>query len=162
MRKIAAEAGLTAMAVYTYAPSKKDLFRLVYEESLDEIYREYAEVVIGKASLLEEVEAILDRGGELLERDPDLLRFTIRMAADRQQDDLRDLDLFTQPSREFFVELAERAVQRGEIRRRDGVRLVRFVTMLLWGITATTALVPGDVHAAVETAKWTAAGRLGR
>jgi AcrR family transcriptional regulator len=162
MRKIAGDAGLTAMALYTYAPSKAALFGLVYEDGLDRIYREYAEVVVGKASLLEEVEAVLDRGGELLQRDPDLLRFTIRVAVDRQQDDLRHLDLLTQPSRDFLVDLAERAVHRGEIEPADRIRLVAFVTMLLWGLTATTALEPSAVRAAVETAKWTAAGRLRR
>jgi AcrR family transcriptional regulator len=161
MRRIAADAGLSAMALYTYAPSKEALFQLVYEDGIALIYAEYAAVVAGRHALLDEVHAILDRGGELLERDPDLLSFTLRVATDREHDDLRRLELLTGPYVEFFRELAERAVRRGEIDRCDTGRLVSFVTMLLWGITTATALDHGDVRQAVETAKWAAAGRLG-
>ncbi len=162
MRKIAADADLTAMALYTYAPSKAALFQLVYEDGIARIYAEYSEVVAGKRSLIDEVEAILDRGGELLERDPDLLHFTMRVAVDRQHEDLEGLPLLTQPYLEFFSDLADRAVRRGEIAKRDRVRLVSFVTMLLWGITTTAALEPTATRDAVRTAKWAAVGRLGQ
>lgn len=161
MRGIAADAGLTAMALYTYAPSKDALFRLVYEDGIARIYAEFASVVAGKETLLDEVHAILDRGGELLERDPDLLRFTMRVAMDRAHQDLRDIQLLTGPYLEFFQHLAERAVERGEVAPRDTLRMVSFVTMLLWGITTGAALDPANLHGAVETAKWAAEGRLG-
>ena len=162
MRGIAADAGLTAMALYTYAASKPELFRLVYEDGIARIYAAFAEVVEGRSTLVDEVDAILDRGGELLEDDADLLRFTIRVAMERDHHDLRDLELLTEPYLRFFHDLADRAVERGEVARADRARLVGFVTMLLWGITTAAALAPGDVGAAVATAKWAAAGRLGR
>ena len=162
MRRIAADAGLSAMALYTYAPSKQALFQLVYEDGIALIYAEYAAVVAGKESLLDEVQAILDRGGELLEHDPDLLAFTMRVATDREHEELRRLELLTGPYVVFFRDLAERAVGRGELERCDAARLVSFVTMLLWGITTAAALDPGNARGAVETAKWAAAGRLGR
>lgn len=162
VRRIAADAGLTAMALYTYAASKAELFQLVYEDGIARIYDEYAQVVTGCSSLLEEVEAILVRGGELLQRDPDLLRFTMRVAVDHQHEDLRGLDLQSAPYVAFFEQLAERAVRRGEIAPDERLRLASFVTMLLWGITTTTSLDPGHVRAAVATARWAAQGRLAR
>lgn len=162
VRRIAADAGLTAMALYTYASSKAELFELVYEDGITRIYDEYAQVVDGCDSLLAEVEAILERGGELLERDPDLLRFTMRVAVDHQHEELRGLDLHSAPYVSFFEQLADRAVRRSEIAQADRVRLVSFVTMLLWGITTTTSLDPTHVRAAVATARWAAQGRLAR
>jgi AcrR family transcriptional regulator len=162
MRRIAAEAGLTAMALYTYAPSKAALFQLVYEDGIARIYAEYAAVVAGKASLVEEVTAILERGGELLERDPDLLRFTVRVVTDRAHPDLQQFDLLTEPYLEVFQQLADRAVERGEVARRDRARLIGFVTMLLWGVTTSAALDPAGVRLAVATATWAAEARLGR
>src|SRR5690242_9685292 len=55
IRGIAREAGLTAMAVYTYAPSKADLFRLVYEDGIQRIYGAFADVVEQQHSLMDEV-----------------------------------------------------------------------------------------------------------
>jgi len=162
MRRIAADAGLTAMALYTYAPSKSELFRLVYEDGIARIYASFAEVVAGKASLVEEVGALLDRGGELLEHDPDLMRFTIRVVMDRDHQDLASLELLTEPYLAFFDDLARRAVRRGDVARADAVRLIELITMLLWAITTSAALEPAKVSAAVETAKWAAEGRLGQ
>ena len=160
IRSIAADAGLTTMGIYTYAPSKAALFQLVYEDGIQRIYREFAEVVAGQGSLIEEVHAVLDRGGELLQRDPDLLHFTIRVAMDHQHDDLRQLNLLTEPYLEFYRRLADRAVARKELPRREADRLVNFVTLLLWGITTAAALDPDNVEEAVKTAKWAADGRL--
>lgn len=161
MRRIAADAGLTAMALYTYAPSKAELFRLVYEDGIARIYADFAAVVAGRSSLVEEVGALLDRGGELLDEDPDLLRFTIRVVIDRDHEDLAGLDLLTEPYLAFFEDLVRRAVRRGDVERSETVRLVELVTMLLWGITTAAALEPSKVGAAVEVAKWAAEGRLG-
>ena len=160
IRNIAADAGLTTMAVYTYAPSKQKLFQIVYEDGIQRIYTAFAQVVRGKESLLDEVHAVLDCGGGLLENDPDLLRFTIRVVIDRGHEDLQHLDLLTEPYVEFFEHMAARATKRRELARRDRVRLVSFVTMLLWGITTMAALDPDHVKDAVKTAKWAADGRL--
>jgi AcrR family transcriptional regulator len=160
VRRIAADAGLSAMALYTYAPSKAALFQLVYEDGIARIYAEFAEVVAGRGSLVDELEAVLDRGGELLERDPDLLRFTTRVVIDHGHEDLADQELFTQPYLEFFHDLARRAVGRGEVDPHERLRIVSLVTMLLWGLTSVAALEPSLIREAVETAKWTVRGRF--
>lgn len=161
MRTIAAEVGVTAMALYNYAPSKAALLQLVFDETMTEVYGSLSEAVAGQESVLEEVRAILERSGEILQDDPDLLHFLIRVILDRQQDELNDLELLAPPVVAFFDGLVGRAVSRQELARRDGQRLATFVTMLLWGIIAVAASDPASIGHAVETAKWAAAGRLG-
>jgi AcrR family transcriptional regulator len=160
MRTIAADVGVTAMALYNYAPSKAALLQLVFDETMTEVYGSLREAVAGKESMAEEVHAILERSGEILQNDPDLLHFLIRVILDRQQDELNDLELLAPPIVAFFDELIERAVSRKELARRDGPRLSTFVTMLLWGIIALAASDPTSISRAVETAKWAASGRL--
>ena len=160
MRTIAAEVGVTAMALYNYAPSKAALLQLVFDETMTEVYGSLSEAVAGQESVLEEVRAILERSGEILQDDPDLLHFLIRVILDRQQDELNDLELLAPPVVAFFDGLVGRAVSRQELARRDGQRLATFVTMLLWGIIAVAASDPASIGHAVETAKWAAAGRL--
>ena len=161
MRTIAAEVGVTAMALYNYAPSKAALLQLVFDETMTEVYGSLSEAVAGQESVLAEVRAILERSGEILQDDPDLLHFLIRVILDRQQDELNDLELLAPPVVAFFDGLVGRAVSRQELARRDGQRLATFVTMLLWGIIAVAASDPASISHAVETAKWAAAGRLG-
>jgi AcrR family transcriptional regulator len=160
MRQIAGEAGLTAMALYTYAPSKAALFQLVYDDGIERIYASFTEVVAGRPTLVDEVEAIVRRGGELLEQDPDLLRFTMRVATDSQHEDLRGVSLVSSPYRTFFDDLVRRAVRRGELGRTDAAPLVRFVTMLLWGVTVSASIDPASVDDAIDTAVWAARGRI--
>jgi AcrR family transcriptional regulator len=160
MRQIAASAGLTAMASYTYAASKADLFQMVYDDGIARIYAEFSAVVADRATLLDEVEAVLQRGGQLLEDDPDLLRFTMRVATEAQHDELRGIEILPPSYRAFFDGLVQRAVRRGDIAAADGPRVVAFVTMLLWGITIAASIDPAQVRGAVATAVWAARGRL--
>jgi AcrR family transcriptional regulator len=160
MRTIAADVGVTAMALYNYAPSKAALLQLVFDETMTEVYGSLSEAVAGQESLAGEVHAILERSGEILQDEPDLLHFLIRVILDRQQDELNDLELLAPPVAAFFEGLVERAVSRQELAPRDGPRLATFVTMLLWGIIALAAADPTSIPNAVETAKWAAAGRL--
>jgi len=160
MRAIAADVGVTAMALYNYAPSKAALLQLVFDETMTEVYGSLSEAVAGQESLVGEVHAILDRSGEILTDEPDLLHFLIRVILDRQQDELSGLELLAPPVTAFFDGLVGRAVSRQELAPRDGPRLAMFVTMLLWGIIALAAADPASISRAVETAKWAAAGRL--
>jgi AcrR family transcriptional regulator len=161
MRTIAADVGVTAMALYNYAPSKAALLQLVFDETMAEVYGSLSEAVAGQESVVGEVHAILERSGEILRDDPDLLQFLIRVILDRRQDELNDLELLAPPVVAFFDGLIDRAVSRQELTRRDGQRVATFVTMLLWGIIALAASDPASIRPAVETAKWAAAGRLG-
>lgn len=162
MRNIAADARLSAMALYNYAPSKAALFALVWRESVEMIYADYAEVVAGRGSLVEEVEALLDRSREVLVGDPDHVRFVVRLLLDREQPELAGTELEVAAATNFFRELAERSVARGEIARGDRAPLVSVITTLLFGLTTVAALDPASVDAAIDAAKWAARHQLDR
>ena len=103
---------------------------------------------------------MLDRSGEVLERDSDLLRFLIRVMLDGQQHELDEINLVAEPVVAFYRELVDRATARKELARRDADRLVRVISILVWGIVAAAATDPSGVESAVKTAKWLAASRF--
>ena len=107
MRTIAADVGVTAMALYNYAPSKAALLQLVFDETMTEVYGSLSEAVAGQESLVGEVHAVLERSGEILRDEPDLLHFLIRVILDRQQDELNDLELLAPPVAACFEGLVE-------------------------------------------------------
>jgi len=154
MRSIAADAGLTAMALYNYAPSKAALFELVWQDSVDTIYADYQDVIASRDSLLEEVELLLDRSREILRDDPDHIGFVLRLLTERDHVGLQGVNLEVGRATDFFAQLAERSVQRGEINEEDRDALVRYVTTLLWGITTLAALEPETLDETVDATKW--------
>ena len=90
MRSIAAAAGATAMTLYTYAPSKAALFVAAWEDSIEQIYADYEQVVAGRASLVEEVEALLDRSRDLLRERPEHIRLVLRVLLDHEHPEARE------------------------------------------------------------------------
>lgn len=156
MRGIAAEAGLTAMALYTYAPSKAALFEAVWEDGIEDIYVDYEQVVAGRGSLVEEVDALLDRSRELLLERPDHTRLVLRMLVEHEHPELAAADLRVPVVADFFAELADRSVRRGEIGRRERQHLTMFLATLLWGITTLNAFDATSLDHAVAAAKWAA------
>ncbi|MCU1450502.1 MAG: TetR family transcriptional regulator, partial [Acidimicrobiales bacterium] len=160
MRGIAVDAGLSAMALYNYAPSKAALFETVWRESIEMIYADYARVVAGRGSLVEEVEALLDRSRDVLIGDPDHIRFAMRLILERQLADLAGADLEVSAYTDFIRQLVSRSVDRGEITPRERTRLATFIMTLLWGITALAALDPSSIDRTVEAAKWAARHQL--
>lgn len=154
MRGIAADAGVTAMALYRYAPSKVALFEAVWEDGIADIYGDYAEVVAGHASLLEEVDAMLDRSRELLLERPDHTRLVLRMLVEHEHPELAAADLQVTAVGEFFTGLADRSVRRGEITRTERQHLITFLATLLWGITTLHAFDVASLDRAVAAAKW--------
>jgi AcrR family transcriptional regulator len=160
MRAIAAEAGVTAMALYNYAPSKAALFESVWQESIEAIYTDYEAAVAGRGSLLEEVDALLDRSREVLVDNPDHTRFVVRLLLEREHVGLAAADLQVHAAANFFGQLAERSVRRGEINKRDRDRLATFITTLLWGITTVTAFDADSLDRSIEAAKWASRRQL--
>lgn len=154
MRGIAADAGLTAMAIYNYAPSKAALFEAVWRDGIEHIYADYEHVVAGRGSLLDEVDALLDRSRELLLERPDHTRLVLRMLVEHEHPDLAGADLQVSAAADFFANLADRGVQRGEIGKRDREHLVVFISTLLWGITTLNAFDDATLHRTIAAAKW--------
>jgi AcrR family transcriptional regulator len=154
MRSIAGAAGVTPMALYNYAPSKAALFALAWKDSIVQIYTDYEEVVAGRASLFEEVEALVDRSRQVLVDHPEHIRLVLRVLLDHEHPDLAGADLQPATATDFFEHLADRGVQRGEITVPDREQLISFLVTLLWGITTLTAFDPAALDPAIDAAKW--------
>ncbi len=156
MRGIAADAGLTVMALYHYADSKDALFDLVFAEEVGDIYVEYAQVVIGCTSLIEEIDALLDHSARILRDRPEHTRLVLRALVDRERTRSAQVDLWDGAVAEFFDELADRAAGRSEIEVSEQRSLVSFLSTMLWGLTALNAYEPGALEGAIGAAKWAA------
>ncbi len=160
MRAIAAEADVTAKAVYKYSPSKAALFVAVWEDAIEQIYADYEHVVAAQGSLLGEVEALLDRSRQLLVERPDHTRLSLRVLLDHEHPDLVGADLQPRAALEFYRNLAARGVQRGEITDLNREHVVVFIVTLLWGIMTLGAFDPATLDQSVAAAKWAARRQL--
>ncbi|HVV37220.1 MAG TPA: TetR/AcrR family transcriptional regulator [Acidimicrobiales bacterium] len=153
MRTIAADAGVTAMALYNYASSKAALFELVWGESVEALYAEFAKAIAGQATLVDEINAVFDAAYAAFVDDPVGLLFTSRLLVERRHPDLAHIDLHLTPYAEFFVDITERAVRRRELKRSQQVAFIGFVTTLLWGFTSIATLEPAVLQISVEASK---------
>lgn len=153
MRTIAADAGLTAMALYNYADSKAALFELVWGESVEMLYAGFGEAIVGRRSLADEIDAVFDHAYAAMLEDPEGLLFTSRLLVERGRPDLAHIDLHAAPYAEFFRDITERAVARGELQRRDQVAFVGFVTTLLWGFMSIATLDRAALKVSVAGSK---------
>lgn len=153
MRAIAADAGVTAMALYNYVPSKAALFELVWGESVEALYAGFGAAIVGKASLAEEIEAVFDHAYKAMLDDPAGLLFTSRLLVERGHPDLAHIDLHAAPYAEFFRDITERAVARRELARAQQVSFVGFVTTLLWGFMSIATLDRAALKVSVHASK---------
>lgn len=153
MRLIAAEAGVTAMALYNYAPNKAGLFELVWKDSMEQLYAGFNEAIIGKDTLLEEISAVFDYAYGAFIEDEEGLLFTSRLMIERSHPDLAHIDLHTAPYAEFFSAVTSRAVARRELARADLGNFVVFVSTLLWGFSPIAMLDRDSLKLSVTAAK---------
>lgn len=153
MRAIAADAGVTAMALYHYAPSKAALFERVWGDSVEALYAGFATAAAGRASLVEEIDAVFDHAHRALLRDPQGLLFTARLLVERGHPDLAHIDLRPAPYSEFFRAMTERAVARRELRPDQQLAFVGFVTTLLWGFLSIATLDAAALRISVDASK---------
>jgi AcrR family transcriptional regulator len=153
MRVIAADAGVTAMALYNYASSKAELFELVWSESVDALYAGFGDAIVGETSLAQEINAVFDHAYAVMRDDPEGVLFTSRLLVERSHPDLAHIDLHPAPYADFFTGITERAVRRRELRRNEQVTFVGFVTTLLWGFLSLAALDPDALKISVDASK---------
>lgn len=146
------------MALYNYAPSKAQLFAAVWQETIERVYASYAEAVAGRASLGEELDALIERSRQVLADDPDHIRFVVRVLLERQHPDLAGVRLPVGAARRFLEQLADRSVARGEIQPDDRERLIAFIVTLFYGLTSVTAADPAGLDRAVDAMRWAARG----
>jgi len=160
MRAIAADAGVTAMALYNYAASKAALFELVWKESVESVYADFGDAIIGRTSLADQIAAVFDDAYGALRDDPEGSLFTARLPVERRHPDLAHIDLHTAPYTEFFARITQRAVARRELRAGDEATFVGFVTTLLWGFLSIAALDTDALKVSVDASKEAVAAYL--
>ena len=114
MRSIASAAGVAPMILYNYARSKAALFSAVWDQSLEEIFRDYDETLVGRGSLIEELDAVIDRSRGVLLEAPEHVRLVLRILLDRTHPELVGANLQPPSAVDFYTRLVERGVSRGE------------------------------------------------
>lgn len=154
MRSIAAAADVSAMSLYNYASSKAALFVAVWDDSIEEIYRDYDIVIADRSSLHDELEAIIDHSRTLLRERPEHIRLVLRVLLDHTHPDLDDAHLDPPTAAEFYERLADRGVSRGEIQPQDREHIMTWLVTVLWGMTTLAAFDARSLDAVTETAKW--------
>lgn len=153
MRSIADDAGVTAMALYNYAPSKLALFELVWQESLEGLYSGFAKAIVGHDGIAAEINAVFDFAYEALVNDPDGVLFASRLLVESGHPELAHLNLSIEPYTAFFGGITERAVKAKELAPRDAETFVAFVTTQLWGFISIATFSTESLKLSVDSAK---------
>jgi AcrR family transcriptional regulator len=76
MKNIAADAGMTAGALYHHFTSKQDLFAAVYHRHLEESFQVLDAAAASPGTFFERISALLDAAADLHVNDPGLAAFT--------------------------------------------------------------------------------------
>ena len=123
LREIADAAGLTSGTLYFHFSTKEALYIAAYERAVDDMYIELDEAIEGIDGLIDRLEAVLDRAGELMVERPEIQGMVLRAWVEHI--DQESLPLPIPPRVPAFLDrLVHDAVRRREIdrRRSDDVR----------------------------------------
>lgn len=153
MRSIADDAGVTAMALYNYAPSKLALFEWVWQESLEALYGGFAKAIVGHDGIAAEISAVFDFAHDALVSDPDGVLFASRLLVESGHPELAHLTLDIAPYTSFFGGITERAVKAKELKAADAAAFVAFVTTQLWGFISIATFSSESLAVSVDAAK---------
>jgi AcrR family transcriptional regulator len=136
MRSVAERAGIAPATVYRYFRSKAQLYVSALRYALELAYREYDEAVSESRTLVDELEAILDRSLVIMKRRPAITDLLLRGNVDWSHPELHGMT--RRPPRRvarFHSAIAHRAIERGEIAASDAPLLERLIVTLLWGLS---------------------------
>ncbi|MDH5674041.1 MAG: TetR/AcrR family transcriptional regulator [Myxococcales bacterium] len=144
-RAIAAEAGVTAAAIYQYFSSKGELYAAVVHETLEELMPRLRAVAEAAPSARAALSAMLREALDN-ERRRSSMRFLIAVPMEMQRDPEVAEALVAQPGRFFdlVVEIVTRGARNGEIERAKTERVIGLYVAALMGLAAQGAVVPAD------------------
>jgi AcrR family transcriptional regulator len=146
-RQIAEAAGITPGAIYHYFDSKADLYVAVYDECQAEVHRAFRCAALGRLTLAEQLDAILDAAVALDRADPTLAAFWVASENARRSHPEIGAQLGSRrtPTAELVHELATRAVEQGELAPDvDPTTVEDLVNVVLTGLARLSVTV-GDV-----------------
>jgi AcrR family transcriptional regulator len=154
-KEIAETAGITTGAIYHYFGSKRDLYVAVFDEVQEIVYGSFKFSVIGRDTLVERLEAVLDMAVELNRRDSSITAFVVGVAGEaRRHPQLgRLVGAQLADSSDFFRGLVLDAASAGELPDDMAPEtVVAMVVALTNGLARFSHLVSPDRHAATVDA----------
>jgi AcrR family transcriptional regulator len=161
-RTLAAEAGLTAGAIYHHFGSKAELYVAVQEDAIGRVTERFLVAVAEPKTFLGKFEALLDEAHEMNVQDPTLARFLGAFRVDVQRDpELAQAMQDTQRGTRHFSELiVDVGVSTGEIAPEDRPMAVALVRVFLVGLTDAVSSDRVQHRNAVNGMKKLIEGRL--
>jgi AcrR family transcriptional regulator len=136
-RELAADAGITAGALYHYFGSKLDLYAAVHDDVQGRIYVMFNDAADRAEGFLGKFEAVLDTAHQMNRQDPTLAAFVGVVRADMRRHPEIHAKLGEHASRrdDFFVRLVDAGVEAGEITQENRKFMIEFVLTILTGLT---------------------------
>ncbi len=161
-KHLAHNAGVTTGAIYHYFDSKFDLYKAVNDEAQRVVYDRFEQEVADATTFVGGIERVLDISHELNNTDPSLARFLGAVRIDvRRNPELRDVFKGSTRRREMFFEsLVDLGIKTGEVRKRDRLRTVALIRVMLIGLVDAVSDDPDTHLAAVEAIKMLIEGNL--
>jgi len=161
-RMLAAEARLTAGAVYHHFGSKAELYVAVQQDAIGRVSERFLAAVAEPTTFLGKFEALLDEAHELNVQDPTLALFlgAFRVDIKRNPELARALQDPGRGTRHFSELIVEVGVSTGEIAREDRAAAVALVRVFLVGLTDAVSSDRVQHRNAVKGMKQLIEGRL--
>jgi AcrR family transcriptional regulator len=149
LRDVSSRAGLTAGTLYHHFQTKEALYIAAYTWAVEELYAEYEHAIRHHAGVRERLVAVLRRGLELAEREPQLMDFVLRAWIEHNDDGATSLPIPDAVTR-FVDRLADDAVAAGEIAEDQRAQLLSVYRSMLWGVGAISLTGRDNAEPAVE------------
>ena len=148
LREISDAAGLTSGTLYFHFATKEALYVAAYEMAVDEMYVQFEAAIEGIDGLIDRLEAVLDRAGELMIERPEIQGMVLRAWVEHIGRESLPLPIPPRVSA-FLERLVNDAVGRKEIRRRHSEDLRDLYRTMMWGISAVAPVRTDDIASAI-------------
>jgi AcrR family transcriptional regulator len=137
-RTLADEAGITTGALYHYFDSKLDIYRAVFEDCRERVYRELATAAERGETFAEKLHAVLEQAHEINKHDPSVARFLGAARIDcMRHPEIADAVLreWSEARTDFFAGLVDHGIRTGEVNPRDREVALALISVLTVGLT---------------------------
>lgn len=150
-KNVAAEAGITAGAIYHYFESKLDIYIAVHEATQALVYeRLTAAAEAAEDTFVAKIVAVLNAAGDLNDEDPSLARFLGAVRVDTSRHPELDAAVGHSAFRnQFFGDLVDLGVRTGEYAATDRRRVLALTVTTVLGLT-DVSFDPSALRAAIE------------
>ncbi|WP_420452280.1 SDR family oxidoreductase [Ilumatobacter sp.] len=154
-RQLAADAGITAGALYHYFGSKLDLYLAVDDESRDDVYRRFDDAVAEADGFVGKLEAVLDAAHDLNQEDPTIAAFISSKRVDvrRHPEIAAAVDSQSVRRDQFFDHLVDVGVATGEIASDRREMTLHLLNTILTGLVDAVSDDSDQHRSAIQAVK---------